>query len=300
MQKPLRMVLERRPHTAAILDGRLPPPRGLRVEFTEVRPVNRAFRRMVRDLEFDICEMAVVTHYLARAHGCPVVALPVFVARHFPAAAVEGRADRGITAPAALEGARVGARSYTMTTAVWARGVLSRQFGVDLGKVTWVVSDIEHVPGLSLPANVERVADADLRAMLRGGELDAGIGLAVRDEPVRPLWPDTAAVNRQWLARAGALPANHTVVAREELLRDDPVLAAEIFAWFTAAQRLATPPPGEAGQASVSEVNEAAVPYGLTAANRTCLGLLLDLTREQLPEETRLPRSVDEAFLDVR
>jgi len=291
LQKPLRIVLERRPHTAAILDGRLPAPRGLPIEIVEIRPVNRAFRRMVRDLEFDICEMAVVTHFLARAHGCPIAAIPVFVARHFPHAAIECREGGGLMMPKDLAGARIGGRSFTMTTAVWARGVLARQFGVDLDKVTWIVSDIEHVPELSMPGNVERLADADLRAMLRDGGLEAGIGLGLRDESVRPLWQDIPAVERQWLATAGAVPINHTVVIREELLRDTSELAGEIYDWFVEAQRLGeSPPPDAAGVTSHA--------YGLTAENRICLELLLELTREQLPGEQGLPSSVDEAFLN--
>ena len=300
MPAALRMALARRPHTAAILDRRQPPPRGLDIDFVEVNPINQAFRRMVRDLEFDICEMAVVTHYLARAHGFPVSAIPVFVSRHLPTAAVEYNAGSGISGPADLAGTRVGSRSYTMTTAVWARGMLARQFGLDTAAVTWVVSDIEHVPGLSLPANVERVPGADLRTMLRGGELAAGIGLAAASGTVRPLWADTAAVDESWLARAGAVPVNHTVVIREDLLRGAPGLAAEIFRWFSAAADLGAQSPADA-RSPADQPRDPGPPggYGLTAGNRACLELLLELTREQLPGERGLPRSVDDAFLDL-
>lgn len=288
MGRPLKIALERRPHTAAILDGTLAPPRGLRAEFVEVKPVNRAFRRMVRDLEFDVCEMAVVTHYLARARGCPFLALPVFLARHFPHPAFECGKDSGVAGPADLAGTRVGSRSFTMTTAVWARGVLRRQFGVDTGGVTWVIADEEHVPGLALPANVVKLPGADLRAMLRAGELQAGIGLSVGDASVYPLWDSPGPAERDWLARTGAEPVNHTVVVREELLDAYPGIGRDLYEWFAAARESA----GPAGAA-------VAGPYGMTPANRTSLDVLLGLTREELATEHRLPATPEEAFLRV-
>jgi 4,5-dihydroxyphthalate decarboxylase len=172
-----------------------------------------------------------------------------------------------------------------MTTAVWARGVLSWQCGVPLDKVTWVVADEEHVPGTALPSNVEYLPGADLKAMLSAGELQAGIGLAAAEEGSRPLWHDTAAAEREWLAATGAVPMNHTLVVREDLLADRPGLAQELFAWFAESERLAS---GTAGQPSG---------YVLTAANRTSLEVLLKLTREQLPGETGIGGSVSDYFL---
>lgn len=283
-QQPLKIAIDRRPHTEAILDGRLPPPRNLPVEFVEVKPINRAFRRMLREQEFAVSEMAIATHFIARAHGYPFIALPVFLARHYPYSALEYAAGSGISSPDGLAGTRIGSRSYTMTTAVWARGALAWQFGVPLDTVTWVVADEEHVPDTALPGNVEYIPGGDLKEMLRGGELQAGIGLAVRDETVRPVWPDTAAVESDWMAATGALPLNHTLVIREDLVDGDPGLADEIFAWFAESERLATP----AGQESA---------YGLTPANRTALEVLLKLTKEQLPGESGLPDSIDKCFL---
>jgi 4,5-dihydroxyphthalate decarboxylase len=283
----LKIVLERRPHTAPLLDGTLPPPRGLQVEFVEVKPVNRAFRGMVRYLEFDICEMAVVTHYLARARGCPFLALPVFPARHFPHPAFECGKDSGIAGPADLAGKRVGSRSFTMTTAVWARGVLARQFGLDTGGITWVVADEEHVPGLTLPPNVVKAPGADLRTMLRAGDLQAGIGLNAADDSVYRLWQDPGPAEREWLARTGAEPVNHTVVVREELLGTYPGIGQDLYLWFAAAREMAGPGAAATG------------PYGMTEVNRTSLEFLLGLTRDEFGAERGLPGTPEQAFLPV-
>ena len=290
-QQPVKIAIERRPRTAAILDGRLPPPRGLAVEFVAVKPINRAFRRMIRGQEFGISEMAVATHFIARAHGHPFIALPVFLARHYPHSAVQYPALAGVATPGDLAGGRIGSRSYTMTTAVWARGVLSRQYGVPLDEITWVVADEEHVPGTVVPPGVEYLPGADLQAMLAAGELRAGIGLAAPGEHARPLWPDPAGPEQSWLAATGAVPVNHTLVVSEDLLAARPGLAQEIFAWFAESEQLAREPravpDGQAGG------------YGLTAANRASLDLLLRLTKEQLPAESALSDSVDDYFLPI-
>jgi 4,5-dihydroxyphthalate decarboxylase len=290
-QQPVKIAIERRPHTEAILDGRLPPPRGLAAEFVEVKPISRAFRRMIRDQEFGIGEMAIVTHFIARSHGHRFIALPVFLARRYPHSAIQYSALAWVTAPGDLAGGRIGSRSYTMTTAVWARGVLSRQYGVPLDEITWVVADEEHVPGTVVPPGVEYLPGADLKAMLRAGELRAGIGLAVTGESARPLWPDTAGQEQGWLAATGAVPVNHTLVVSEDLLAGRPGLAQEIFAWFAESERLGREPRAVPdGRASG---------YGLTAANRASLDVLLRLTKEQLPAESGLSDSVDDYFLPI-
>jgi 4,5-dihydroxyphthalate decarboxylase len=173
-----------------------------------------------------------------------------------------------------------------MTTAVWARGVLARQFGVDTSSITWMIADEEHVPDLALPPNVVRSPGADLRAMLRAGELHAGIGLAAGDDSVYPLWDDPREAEREWLARTGAEPVNHTVVVREELLGAYPGIGRDLFGWFTAAREMA-------GQAAAT----AAGPYGMTAGNRASLAILLELTWGELGAERGLPAAAEDAFI---
>ncbi len=101
----------------------------------EVDPIIAAFRRMVRGNEFDICEMAITTYICARAHGKPMTAVPVFLVRAFHHGATLVNTKAGIRKPKDLEGKRVGVnRGYTVTTGVWARGVLQDEHGVDLSQ----------------------------------------------------------------------------------------------------------------------------------------------------------------------
>ena len=139
-------------HTAAIKKGAIPI-EGVDADFVEVVPIIQAFRRMVRDVEFDICEMAPTTYMIARAAARLNRAADLRdAAIHHGGFVV--RPDAGIRAPKDLEGKKVGVRAYSVTTGVWTRGIFVNEYGLDSSKVTWVVDDEEHVTTLELPPNV--------------------------------------------------------------------------------------------------------------------------------------------------
>src|SRR6267154_6532892 len=140
-------------HTAAVKSGEVPI-KGVDANFIEVKPIIAAFRRMVRDLEFDVCEMAPTTYMIARTRGAPYTALPIFLMRRFHHGGFVVRPDADIRVPKDLEGNKVGVRAYSVTTGVWTRGIFTNEYGLDASKVTWVVDDEEHVTTLKLPANV--------------------------------------------------------------------------------------------------------------------------------------------------
>src|ERR1700753_4005915 len=171
-----------RPWTAAVKDGSVSAP-GFRLEFEEVPVVIRASRRVVGSLDFDVTERAFTTYLCAKAAGKPFTALPVFLARGLHHGAITRSAVAGAApaaaGPRALEGQRVGVnRGYTVTTGVWARGILADQYDVDLDRVTWVPSGDEHVAEYQPPANVQPAGpDEDVPALVARGELAAGGGL---------------------------------------------------------------------------------------------------------------------------
>src|SRR6476620_7193142 len=176
MASPLRLTLAIAdyPHTAAIKSGAIPI-EGVAPEFVNVVPQVAAYRRMVRKVEFDVCELAPTTYIIARGYGAPFIALPIFVWRRFHHGGLLVRPDAGIKEPKDLEGKKVGVRAYSVTTGVWTRGILIDEFGLDSSKVTWVVDDEEHVRELKLPANVMHApAGRSLAAMMAEGEIQAG------------------------------------------------------------------------------------------------------------------------------
>src|ERR1700730_3081318 len=126
------------------------------VEFIQVDPIVAAMRRMVRGLEFDMCEMAFATYLCAKAYGKPITAIPVFVSRAFHHRAIFYNVNSKIKTPKDLEGRTVGVnRGYTVTTGLWARGILQTEYGVDLKTITWAATDEEHVAEYKAPANVD-------------------------------------------------------------------------------------------------------------------------------------------------
>jgi 4,5-dihydroxyphthalate decarboxylase len=232
----LKTAIATYPHTKGLKDGTVAVP-GLRLEHVEVSPIVGAFRRMVRTLEFDVAEMAITTYLTAKAHGKAFTAVPVFLMRQFHHAPMVVNVKAGVRSPKDLEGKKVGVRAYTVTTGVWARGILATEYGVDLETITWVVVDEEHVQEYRKPANVEERPGANLGALLVKGELAAAIGIGPVDSPdVAPLVPNAAEAEAAWYRKTGIYSLNHTVVVKDALLRDDPTLAPRLYRAFEEAK----------------------------------------------------------------
>ncbi|MGP3945454.1 ABC transporter substrate-binding protein [Streptomyces sp. 6N106] len=215
-------------------------PIGFGFDFEEVPVLVHGFRRMVRELAFDISEMALTTYLVAKAHGARFTAVPAFLVRGFHHGAILRAADRPLI-PGELEGGRVGVnRGYTVTTGVWARAVLRDEYGVDLSKVTWVLSGDEHVAEYRPPGNVEPLGtDHTLEEALRQGRLDAVIGVPPQEGLV-PLIDDPTEAGFRALRERGLYPINHLVVVKDELLAAHPDLGAQVFDAFARSKRLYT------------------------------------------------------------
>jgi 4,5-dihydroxyphthalate decarboxylase len=222
----------------ALKDGTVKP-KTFEFAFEEVDPLIAAFRRMVRGNEFDVCEMAITTYICAKAHGKPMTAVPVFLVRAFHHGAILVNGKAGIRTPKDLEGKRVGVnRGYTVTTGVWARSVLQDEHGVDLSKITWVLSGDEHVAEYRPPANVIPIEPGKkMGEMLASGELVVAIGVEANSSDVKPLIPNALEAGLAALRQRGHYPINHTVVIKDELIAAHPDLAAEVFDAFAQAKR---------------------------------------------------------------
>jgi 4,5-dihydroxyphthalate decarboxylase len=239
MRMLLRTVTRTQGNNEALKNGAVKP-RGFDFEFVEVDPLIDAFRRMVRGLEFDVCEMAMTTYITARAHGKRMTGLPVFLMRQFHHGAVKYNTRSGIRGPKDLEGRRVGVnRGYTVTTGLWARSVLHNQYGVDLDKITWVLSGDEHVAEYRPPSNVVPLEKGrKMGEMLASGELEAAIGADVEHPDVKTLIPDAREAAFESLKSRGHYPINHLIVVKDALLESDPALGPAIFEAFAEAKRL--------------------------------------------------------------
>ncbi|MFL6798665.1 MAG: PhnD/SsuA/transferrin family substrate-binding protein [Xanthobacteraceae bacterium] len=239
------------PHTTAILKGEVAI-EGVEPNFIRVIPQIGAYRRMVRQVEFDVCEIAPTTYIIARAYGAPFVALPIFVVRRFHHSGLLVRPDAGIKHPTDLKGRKVGVRAYSVTTGVWTRGILIDEFGVDCAKVTWVVDDEEHVPQLKLPPNVVHAASGrSLADMMAQGELAAGFaanaGIGRSGSPTSGGWkeveanypelfPNAAELEAAWFNKTGIYPMHGTLVVKDAVLREHPWVARSLFNAFSRAK----------------------------------------------------------------
>jgi 4,5-dihydroxyphthalate decarboxylase len=234
----LRVVTRTQGNNQALKDGTVKP-RTCEFEFVEVDPLIDAFRRMVRGLEFDVSEMSLTTYVTARAYGKRFVGLPIFLVRAFHHGAIVYNTSSGIKSPKDLEDRKVGVnRGYTVTTGVWARGVLQHQYGVDLDTITWVLSGDEHVAEYRPPSNVVPIEKGKKMAdLVASGELPAAIGLEIDSPEVKPLIPNAAEAGIEALRSRGHYPINHLIVVKDELLDAHPDLAPDIFNAFAEAKR---------------------------------------------------------------
>ncbi len=306
-------------HTAALKDGRAPI-EGADPEFVEISPVIQAFRRMVRDLEFDVCEMAPATYMIARAAGAPFKALPVFIMRRFHHGGIVCREDSGIGKPKDLEGKKVGVRAYSVSTGIWTRGILADEYGLDNSEVTWVVDDEEHVAALKLPPNVMRAPPGrSLVAMMAAGELQAaftgpaGIGrsgaptagweAAAPARNYRELLEDAPRLEEEWFRRTKIYPVHGLIMVKDRLLAEHPWLAGSLFGAFAKAksfylERLAAGDIQTDADRSYVELSKLVgdpLPYGLKANLRAIEALIRYSFRQGLLPEQYPPA---EMFVD--
>jgi 4,5-dihydroxyphthalate decarboxylase len=238
------------PHTQKILSGEIPI-EGVEPNFIDVKPQIGAYRRMVRDHEFDVCEIAPTTYIIARSYGAPFVGLPIFLMRQFNHGTLLVRPDANIQHPKDLEGHKVGVRAYSVTTGVWLRSALVEDFGLDDSMVTWVVDDEEHVTEMKLPGNVINAPeDRSLNAMMADGELVAGFagnagigrigsptgGWKVVETDYPKLFPNVREVETDYFKRTGIYPIHGMIVVKDAVLDRHPWVAKSLSDAFTKAK----------------------------------------------------------------
>jgi 4,5-dihydroxyphthalate decarboxylase len=275
------------PNTAAIRQGKIHSDL-VEFEFSDIKVPNNGFKPLVRDHKFDVGELAIVTYLQAKAFNKPYVLLPVVVVARAQHHTIAYNSQRGELRPSDLAGKRVGVRAYSVTTGVWVRGILAKQFGVDLDKVHWVTFEDPHIAEYSDPPQVERApADKNLVQMLLDGELDAAVvGDKLPDPRLKPLIPEADQAARTWAGQHGS-PINHMLVVRKELSNTRPDIVRELLGIFKESRDIAV---------RDGNKNAAQLSFGMEA-NRAALETIIGIAFEQ----KLIPRrySVEELFNDV-
>jgi 4,5-dihydroxyphthalate decarboxylase len=208
--------------------------------FAPVDVAQQAFKAVVRQLKYDVSEIAIVTFLQAFAAGKPYVLLPFVMNGGFHHKSIVCRTDSQLKAED-LSGRRIAMRAYTQTTPTWVRGILSDDYGLRLENVSWLSQEGAHVADYVDPPWVQQLdSAASLEQMLIAGEVDAimaGGGLS-GDPRIRPLLPDPKEAALAWHARHKAVPINHMVAVRKELAEARPDIVREIFRLLQESRRL--------------------------------------------------------------
>jgi 4,5-dihydroxyphthalate decarboxylase len=307
----------------AIREGAFPI-EGIDLNCITLRSGREVFDRMVGGQEFDIAELSA-SEFISLAGGGDrrFVALPVFPSRVFRHGYIFINTAAGIRAPKDLEGKRVGLPLYTQTAAIWARGHLAHQFGVDLGRIRWVQGAVEeagthgkpHAPPLLRPVAIEQNASGHpLAALLAAGGIDALIGsrkpdILGRDPRIVRLFPDYRDRERELYETAKIFPIMHLIAMRRELYERNRWLATSLYKALVEAKRRALARLRYAGSLAVmlpwlqSEIEELdalfggdAWTYGL-AANRPTLQALVGYMHEQ--HFIAQPMPIEDLFVPI-
>lgn len=222
----------------ALIDGSVRP-RGIELEITvEADDVSRQSRAVVG--AFDVAEFfigAYIADLPYRHLG--LTAIPIFVKRMFRHSYVYVNRRAGIRKPTDLAGKRVGIQNWLTTAALWTRGILSEEYGVDLASIRWVALRPVTAEEWRAPhwLDLEVLPQgADQLQLLASGDLDAAITTEVWAPGVHPevdfLFPNYAEEERKFYSRTRCFPIMHTLVIKTALLESEPWIARSIFdAW---------------------------------------------------------------------
>ena len=253
-QIELSIALSDNERTRPLLEGEVAP-QGIRLLPTMIHP-SEMFWRQLRFAEFDVSEMSMSSLIISIARGeRSWVALPVFTMRKFFHTSIIVRNDSGIASPADLRGKRIGVPEYQQTWAIWARGVLQHEFGVQPREIEWYMErnpDRSHggATGFRAPegVRVNQIPPSDnIGAMLLRGALDGALHYLVDKNLVdrstvdisavtHTLFADPAAEGRRFYAKTGLYPINHGVVMRRSLHERHPWIALNLYSAFLAAK----------------------------------------------------------------
>jgi 4,5-dihydroxyphthalate decarboxylase len=292
---------------------------GIDLGFQTIQNPREIFDRMGGQQEFDVSEFSSSEFISRFARGdCPFVALPVFPSRVFRHGYMYINRKAGIRTPKDLEGKRVGVPLYTMTAAVWVRGHLKHQYGVDLSTIKWLEAATNHAgshgepsaPPLLKPVAIAHDAKRrSLSELLAAGELDAIVGTQhPHPHPdIAPMFPDARAVERDFFIKTGIFPIMHLVVIRKDVYERDRTIADKLFKGFVEAKNLALERMHKGHPFMLPWVHQDIheidgvfsgdpYPYGIEA-NRPTLQGLVDYMAEQDFIGRRIP--LEELFVPV-
>jgi len=244
----LTLACEDYDRTRALKDG-LVKPEGIEVNYLTMS-VEEIFWRMMKYEEFDVSELSMGAFLTAAARGRrPFIAIPVFPSRTFRHRCIFVNSIAGVRAVEDLRGKRMGVPEYSMTAAVWLRGLFQHEYGVQPSDIHWIQAGEEH-PGrkdrvdFEIPPGVrlESRPDTTLNAMIERGEIVAMMSprmpsCFLQGSPkVERLFPDYRRVEMEYFSRTGLFPIMHVIVIRRSIYESEPWVAQTLYKAFCEAK----------------------------------------------------------------
>ena len=192
--------------------------------------------------KFDAGEFSLAMYLALKSRGAPYMAIPVFPNRKFRQSYIFVPDRSPLTDAKELKGKKVGIPSWLNTAGLWARGILSDEYGVKPADIHWVMPRNNKVD-VTLPAGTRLdvvASDASLTARMLKGEFDA---IIVPDFPEekgwRRLFADSKTVEQDFFRRTGVFPTSHAITFHSSYLERFPVAAQEMFNACLEAKNLA-------------------------------------------------------------
>ncbi|MBI4522811.1 MAG: ABC transporter substrate-binding protein [Deltaproteobacteria bacterium] len=235
--------------TKALQTGAVQP-EGIHLNYIPLQ-AEEIFYRMGAHKEFDASEMSLSNHITFASRGnSPFVAIPVFPSRFFRHSCVFINTDSGIQKPQDFKGRKIGAPEYSITAAVWIRGMLQDDFGVKTHEMQWCIGGQEEAGrkervALKLPPEIRISSipeDKTLNGMLESGEIDALISARapssfVKGSPkVRRLFPNYKEVEIDYYRRTKIFPIMHVLVIRKDVYDRHPWVPRSLYKAFCEAK----------------------------------------------------------------
>lgn len=283
---------------------------GAAFEFIDVKRMPDAYRDMARTQPYDICEMAPTMYLMALARGAQITALPIPMTRRFRHSGLLKRKGLALASPKNLEGMKVGVRNYSVTAAVWTRGVFADDYGLDASRITWVTEEAENLDDLVLPANVQRLpAGHKIADAIAAGEIDvafdglAGAGSAQVE--MEDVVADAANVERSWFERTGIYPIHGVIVLKNEVLARHPGIEQALFEHFSSAKasylqalpNIAEPSGDDKRYRRLAQYVGDPLPYGYAENEASLKALVRYVQTQQLVDS---PAAAENLFIDPR
>ncbi|MEC7488295.1 MAG: PhnD/SsuA/transferrin family substrate-binding protein [Pseudomonadota bacterium] len=200
--------------------------------------------RMIRNEEFDVCELSGSSYLMAKDRGQGFSAIPVFLHRRFRHGFIFINTSRGLQKPADLNGKRIGIKTYQATAILYLRGLLSSEYGVDLTSIEWV-TELEEEIAFEIPDEISlsrAPAGSDISEMLAEGKLDAVIHPDIiapilrGDKRVGRLFQNYRSEEAAYYKRTGIFPIMHATVIRDDILQKHPWVATNLAQAFESAK----------------------------------------------------------------